>query len=131
MQGKLIGINTGYIFSRTGGQRGIGFAIPAALRPISSDSSGRRPVVRGWMVWPFRKLPGLANPSSCPSSARASLISDVNVRMRRPIRGMRRGDVVISPSIKAESQQITGTWSRRGVGKDADIKILREGEDRC
>src|SRR5881398_3914124 len=49
LKGELIGINTA-IFSRTGGNEGIGFAVPVSLaKPVTESLIKTGKVVRGWL----------------------------------------------------------------------------------
>src|SRR5713101_5161418 len=49
LNGELIGINTA-IFSRTGGNEGIGFAVPVNLaKPVAESLIKMGKVVRGWL----------------------------------------------------------------------------------
>ncbi|HNV25526.1 MAG TPA: Do family serine endopeptidase [Nitrospira sp.] len=132
MQGKLIGINTA-IFSRTGGSEGIGFAIPSSIATDIVDSLTKTgKVVRGWMGVAIQEItPALAKSFKLPEQRKGVLISDVNENGPSHTAGMRRGDVVISFNGKEVQSvsQLRNLVARMGVGKDADIKILREGKE--
>ncbi len=132
MQGKLIGINTA-IFSRTGGSEGIGFAIPSSIATDIVESLTKTgKVVRGWMGVAIQEItPALAKSFKLPEQRKGVLISDVNENGPSHTAGMRRGDVVISFNGKEVQSvsQLRNLVARMGVGKDADIKILREGKE--
>ncbi|MBA5862915.1 MAG: Do family serine endopeptidase [Nitrospira sp. CR1.1] len=132
MQGKLIGINTA-IFSRTGGSEGIGFAIPSSIATDIVDSLTKTgKVVRGWMGVAIQEItPALAKSFKLPEQRKGVLISDVNENGPSHTAGVRRGDVVISFNGKdvQSVSQLRNLVARMGVGKDADIKILREGKE--
>jgi len=132
MQGKLIGINTA-IFSRTGGSEGIGFAIPSSIATDIVESLTKTgKVVRGWMGVAIQEItPALAKSFKLPDQRKGVLISDVNENGPSHTAGMRRGDVVISFNGKEVQSvsQLRNLVARMGVGKDADIKILREGKE--
>lgn len=132
MQGKLIGINTA-IFSRTGGSEGIGFAIPSSIATDIVDSLTKMgKVVRGWMGVAIQEItPALAKSFKLPEERKGVLISDVNENGPSHTAGMRRGDVVIAFNGKEVQSvsQLRNLVARMAVGKDADIKILREGKE--
>ncbi|MGC3974630.1 MAG: Do family serine endopeptidase [Nitrospira sp.] len=132
MQGKLIGINTA-IFSRTGGSEGIGFAIPSSIATDIVESLTKTgKVVRGWMGVAIQEItPALAKSFKLPEQRKGVLISDVNENGPSHTAGMRRGDVVVSFNGKEVQSvsQLRNLVARMGVGKDADIKILREGKE--
>lgn len=132
MHGKLIGINTA-IFSRTGGSEGIGFAIPSSIATDIVESLTKMgKVVRGWMGVAIQEItPALAKSFKLPEERKGVLISDVNENGPSHTAGMRRGDVVIAFNGKEVQSvsQLRNLVARMGVGKDADIKILREGKE--
>ncbi len=132
MNGELIGINTA-IFSRTGGSEGIGFAIPSsiALDVVESlTKSGR--VIRGWMGVAIQEItPALAKSFKLPDQRKGVLISDVNENGPSFQAGLKRGDVVIAFNGKEVQSvsQLRNLVARTTVGKDAEIKVLRDGKE--
>jgi serine protease Do len=132
MNGELIGINTA-IFSRTGGSEGIGFAIPSsiALDVVESlTKSGR--VIRGWMGVAIQEItPALAKSFKLPDQRKGVLISDVNENGPSFLAGLRRGDVVIAFNGKEVQSvsQLRNMVARTTVGKDAEVKVLRDGKE--
>jgi serine protease Do len=132
MQGKLIGINTA-IFSRTGGSEGIGFAIPSSIAmDIVESLTKTGKVVRGWMGVAIQEItPALAKSFKLPEQRKGVLISDVNENGPSHAAGMRRGDVVVAFNGKEVQSvsQLRNLVARTTVGKDADVKILREGKE--
>jgi serine protease Do len=132
MNGELIGINTA-IFSRTGGSEGIGFAIPSsiALDVVESlTKSGR--VVRGWMGVAIQEItPALAKSFKLPEQRKGVLISDVNENGPSFQAGLKRGDVVIAFNGKEVQSvsQLRNLVARTTVGKDAEVKVVREGKE--
>ncbi len=132
MQGKLIGINTA-IFSRTGGSEGIGFAIPSSIAmDIVESLTKTGKVVRGWMGVAIQEItPALAKSFKLPEQRKGVLISDVNENGPSHAAGMRRGDVVVAFNGKEVQSvsQLRNLVARTTVGKDADVKILRDGKE--
>ena len=132
MNGDLIGINTA-IFSRTGGSEGIGFAIPSSIAVDIVDSLQKTgKVVRGWMGVAIQEItPALAKSFKLPEQRKGVLISDVNENGPSHAAGVKRGDVVVSFNGKEVQSvsQLRNLVARTVVGKDAQIKILREGKE--
>jgi serine protease Do len=132
MQGKLIGINTA-IFSRTGGSEGIGFAIPSSIAlDIVESLTKTGKVVRGWMGVAIQEItPALAKSFKLPEQRKGVLISDVNENGPSHAAGMKRGDVVVAFNGKEVQSvsQLRNLVARTTVGKEADIKILRDGKE--
>ncbi len=132
MDGELIGINTA-IFSRTGGSEGIGFAIPSTIALDIVDSlvkTGK--VVRGWMGVAIQEItPALAKSFKIPENRKGVLISDVNENGPSFAAGIKRGDVVIAfngREVQSVSQ-LRNLVARTVVGREAEVKILRDGKE--
>jgi serine protease Do len=132
MNGDLIGINTA-IFSRTGGSEGIGFAIPSSIAlDIVESLQKTGKVVRGWMGVAIQEItPALAKSFKLPEQRKGVLISDVNENGPSYEAGIKRGDVVIAFNGKdvQSVSQLRNLVARTMVGKDAQVKILRDGRE--
>ncbi|HSA61926.1 MAG TPA: Do family serine endopeptidase [Nitrospiraceae bacterium] len=132
MNGDLIGINTA-IFSRTGGSEGIGFAIPSSIALDIVDSLQKTgKVVRGWMGVAIQEItPALAKSFKLPEQRKGVLISDVNENGPSHAAGIKRGDVVVAFNGKEVQSvsQLRNLVARTMVGKDAQVKVLRDGKE--
>jgi len=132
MNGDLIGINTA-IFSRTGGSEGIGFAIPSSIALDIVDSLQRTgKVVRGWMGVAIQEItPALAKSFKLPEQRKGVLISDVNENGPSHAAGIKRGDVVVAFNGKEVQtvSQLRNLVARTVVGKNALVKVLRDGKE--
>jgi len=132
MNGDLIGINTA-IFSRTGGSEGIGFAIPSSIAlDIVESLQKTGKVVRGWMGVAIQEItPALAKSFKLPEQRKGVLISDVNENGPSYAAGVKRGDVVIGFNGKEVQSvsQLRNLVARTMVGKDAQVKVLRDGKE--
>ena len=132
MNGELIGINTA-IFSRTGGSEGIGFAIPSSIAlDIVESLQKTGKVVRGWMGVAIQEItPALAKSFKLPEQRKGVLISDVNENGPSHAAGIKRGDVVVAFNGKdvQNVSQLRNLVARTMVGKDAQVKVLRDGKE--
>ncbi|HEY5626874.1 MAG TPA: Do family serine endopeptidase [Nitrospira sp.] len=132
MSGELIGINTA-IFSRTGGSEGIGFAIPSSIALDIVDSLQKTgKVVRGWMGVAIQEItPALAKSFKLPEQRKGVLISDVNENGPSFAGGVKRGDIVIGFNGKEVQSvsQLRNLVARTIVGKEAQVKVLRDGKE--
>jgi len=132
LSGELIGINTA-IFSRTGGSEGIGFAIPSSIALDIVDSLQKTgKVVRGWMGVAIQEItPALAKSFRLPEQRKGVLISDVNENGPSHAAGVKRGDVVIAFNGKEVQNvsQLRNLVARTIVGRDAQVKVLRDGKE--
>ena len=95
LKGELIGINTA-IFSRTGGNEGIGFAVPVSLaKPVAESLIKIGKVVRGWLGVAIQEItPDLAKAFKVREQ-KGALVSDVNEQGPALKAGLQRGDVIV------------------------------------
>ncbi|MDR2188382.1 MAG: Do family serine endopeptidase [Azonexus sp.] len=96
IQGNLVGINTA-IYSRTGGNQGIGFAIPAgSARNIMEQIIEHGSVTRGWIGVETQEIsPELAESFGLPDTEGA-LIAGVMRGGPAEAAGIRPGDVLLA-----------------------------------
>jgi len=128
-EGRLIGINTA-ILSRSGGNQGIGFAIPINLARYVKDSlvkDGR--VSRGYLGVVIQDLnPALAKEFQL-NDRQGVLVSDVTADGPAGRAGMKSGDVVIEFNHKPvqNSRQLKLEVAQTKPGKTVPVKFLRQG----
>ena len=132
LKGELIGINTA-IFSRTGGNEGIGFAVPVSLAKNITDSlikTGK--VVRGWLGVAIQEItPDLAKAFKAKDQ-KGALVSDVNEQGPALKAGVQRGDVIVEFDGK-EVQTVSDLRNRVAqtqVGAKVPLKVIREGQEK-
>jgi serine protease Do len=132
LKGELIGINTA-IFSRTGGNEGIGFAVPVSLAKNITDSlikTGK--VVRGWLGVAIQEItPDLAKAFKAKEQ-KGALVSDVNEQGPALKAGVKRGDVIVEFDGK-EVQTVSDLRNRVAqtqVGSKVPLKVVREGQEK-
>lgn len=131
MEGNLIGINTA-ILSRSGGNVGIGFAIPSNMaRPIVESLMQHGKVVRGWLGVAIQAVDAdLAKVLNLPENS-GVLVSDVNKDTPAAKAGVRRGDVIMS----VDDHKVRTTGELRnaiaaaGANRTVRLRILREGKE--
>jgi len=128
--GKVVGVNTA-IFSRSGGNQGIGFAIPINMaRDIMNEliDSGR--VVRGYLgVLPQDITPELAQALNVPVHA-GVLIATVEPGTPAAKAGIRKRDVILTFN---EREVKTANALRIAVaavkpGATVPVEVLRDGQ---
>ncbi|MCP9447631.1 MAG: PDZ domain-containing protein, partial [Nitrospira sp.] len=89
-------------------------------------------VVRGWMGVAIQEItPALAKSFKLPENRKGVLISDVNEGGPSFAAGIRRGDVVVAFNGKEVQNvsQLRNIVARTMVGKEAEVKILRDGRE--
>jgi serine protease Do len=131
-QGRLVGINTS-ILSRTGGNQGIGFAVPSNLCRWVMDSlvkSGK--VTRGFLGVVIQNLtPDLAKAFKVNRSAGA-LISEVTPNGPADAAGLKNGDVVLEYDNKPieSASQLKLRVAETSPGVNVPVQIDRSGESK-
>jgi serine protease Do len=129
-EGRLIGINTA-ILSRTGGNQGIGFAIPANLARDVMESliqDGR--VTRGYMGVMIQDVtPALAREFKLQDGKGGALVGDVTPKGPAEKAGIQSGDVITEFNGKrvADSRQLKLEAARAKPGETVPVKVLRDG----
>ena len=93
--GRLIGINTA-ILSRSGGNQGIGFAVPANLaREVMDSLVSKGEVVRGYLGVMLQDVtPALAEEFNLKAGQHGALVSDVTAKSPAEKAGLKDGDVI-------------------------------------
>ena len=128
-EGRRVGINTA-IISRSGGNQGIGLAVPVNLARSVLDKlvSGGK-VTRGYLgILPQDVDAGLAKQFNLPSEDGA-LVGDVTADSPAQKGGLKAGDVIVAINGKkiTGAQNLKVTVSQLQPGTDAVVKIYRNG----
>lgn len=129
-EGRVIGLNTA-ILSRTGGNIGIGFAIPVNLvRNVMQSLMETGTVERGFLgVSPQALTPELAEQLNVPEP-RGALVSTVVPDSPAAEAGLQAGDVIVSVDGNPVSDDLglRLTISQMRPGTTARIEFYRDGE---
>jgi serine protease DegQ len=130
-KGNLIGINTA-IYSRSGGNMGIGFAIPInTAKQVMESILASGSVTRGWIgVEPQNLSKELAESLNLPKDTTGVLISGVLEGGPADKAGMKPGDVLTQVNGQAVNDVITllNRIAQTGPGDEAKINLLRKGK---
>jgi len=144
MQGKVIGINSA-IISRSGGNMGVGFAIPVSMaRNVYRQIREHGSVTRGWLGVSIQNLtPELAEEFGVPGEKGALVAQVLGDGSPAAKAGLQAGDVIVSfagepiesgrdlsmqvasvaPGTKAEVE-----YSRDGTRHTAEVTVARREE---
>ena len=130
IQGNVIGINTALI-SPTGGNVGIGFAIPAEqIAPVVEQLRRGQRVQRGYIGVALQNLDeGLAAALNLDRN-RGELIRSVTPGGPADRAGIRQGDVVISVAGQpvTPDQTLAYLVSRQAIGSRIPMELIRNGQ---
>jgi len=128
LKGEVIGINSAIV--ATG--QGIGFAIPSNMaKTVISQLKEKGKVTRGWIGVSIQSLTPEIAQSFKLKEPTGALVADVMPGSPADIAGIKRGDIIISfdgKEIKSMSD-LPRTVAETPVGKDVDIKIIRNGKE--
>ncbi len=130
LRGELVGINTA-IYSQSGGNIGIGFAIPINMaQRVMEQLVEFGEVNRGFLGAEMQNLtPDLAAAFGLPNPAGAVL---VNIMPGSPAdkAGLRAGDVVVTVNDKAvrDATDLRNTVGLMRVGDPLQLEVLRDGK---
>jgi serine protease Do len=127
-EGRLIGINTA-ILSRSGGNQGIGFAIPTNLaREVMESLVKDGKVTRGYLGVAIQDVtPALAKEFKLKETGGA-LIADVVPNGPADKAGLQSGDVVMEFDGKVrDSRHLKLQVACTKPGESVPVKVLREG----
>ena len=130
LRGEVVGINTA-IFSQTGGNMGIGFAIPANLaRELVPQLKDKGKVVRGYLGVTIQKVTGDIAATMGLKNESGALVADVAEGGPAERSGIKSGDVIIEFNGKAikDSADLPLEVARVAPGKTAQVKILRDAK---
>ena len=131
-QGRVVGINT-MIFSQSGGNIGIGFAIPINLaRQLIPQLESSGHVTRGWLGVTIQELtPNLAEAIGSDRKEGA-LVAEVAPNSPAAGAGLRVGDVITSYDSKRidESHQLPMLVASTAVGSTVPLTVVRKGEEK-
>lgn len=131
LEGNVIGINTA-ITSPSGGNIGIGFAIPINMaRQVMSTLMSEGKVSRGYLaLYPQDIDEDLAQALKLKSTM-GTLVADVTPDGPADKAGIKRGDVIVEFNGKKveNSMQLRNMVAQVPPGKTAEVMLIRNGKD--
>jgi serine protease Do len=130
--GRMIGINTA-IFSLSGGNQGIGFAVPANLARGVMESlikTGR--VSRGFLGIGLQPLSEDLAKQFKIDSTNGALVSEVQAKSPAEKAGIQTGDVVVEVGGKKIEgpRELQLMVAALAPGSKVDVKLLRDGKEK-
>ena len=130
-RGELVGINTAILAGNSGGNQGIGFAVPVNLaRQVMDAIVTHGSVTRSYLGVSVQDVtPGIAKAIGLNSPSGA-LVGEVTPNSPAQKIGLQSGDVIteINGTSIAESNQLKMTVSMMNAGQTAKLKVFRNGQ---
>jgi len=132
VEGRLIGINQS-IFSRSGGNNGIGFAVPINLaRTVLERLATDGKITRGYLgVNPQAVTPDLAKAFKLADNSGA-LVGGVQPNTPAEAAGIKEGDVIIELEGKkvTDPRHLRLTISQTPPKTKVSLKVIRDGKEK-
>jgi serine protease Do len=129
-RGELVGINTAILSHGSGGNEGIGFAIPANLaRNVMGQILDHGKVTRGYLGVVIQPIsPAMAKQLGL-SKLQGALVGDVSSKGPAQSAGVQRGDVILSINGKTvnDSNELRNTVSMMQPGETVRLEVSRNG----
>jgi serine protease Do len=130
LDGEMVGVNTA-IFSRTGGNIGIGFAIPVNMaKNVMAQLKEHGKVTRGWLGVVIQQVtPDLAENFGLDRPIGA-LVGQVMPDSPAEKAGLKAGDVIIEYKGNEVSQMsmLPAMVANTSVGEKAELVMIRDGK---
>jgi serine protease Do len=129
LEGAVVGVNSA-IYTRSGSNIGIGFAIPVNLvKEELPELNARGKVVRGWLGIYIEQVSAEAARRAQMAGPRGALITEVLASGPAAAAGLRRGDIIIEFDHHevGDSQELPLLVGAVPIGRTVRVRILRRG----
>jgi len=130
IEGQVIGINTAIISGDTGGNVGIGFAIPINIaKGILKDLKETGSVTRGWLGVMIQKITPELEKSFGLNQSEGALVGDVIPDGPASKGGILRGDVItkFNNQLVRKMEDLPKIVAATNPGSAVDVELIREG----
>ncbi len=130
-EGRLIGINTAILSGNSGGNQGIGFAVPINLARHDMDQIlAHGKVERGYLgILPQDITPSMAKALNV-SETRGALVGDVTANSPASKAGLQKGDIILDVNGEAisDANQLRLKIGTLDPNARVNLKVLRDGK---
>jgi len=128
--GQVIGINT-LIYTRTGANNGIGFAIPMDLaRNVVEQLKAHGRVIRGWLGVEIQEVTADLAQSFGLNKPEGALVAAVDRSGPAAKAGIERGDIVVKFNGKDvhDEHELPTYVAQTPINRTVDVTVLRNGK---
>ena len=129
LKGEVIGVNTA-IFSPSGGNVGIAFAIPASsAERVIDDLKDDGHVVRGWLGVQIQGITPEIADSLRLDTAKGALVADATAESPAAAAGLKSGDTILAVDGKdvADPRELASTIAGYAPGTTVKVTLWRDG----
>jgi len=129
--GHLIGINTAILSGNSGGNQGIGFAVPINMARHDMDQIlAHGKVERGYLgIYPQNVTPAMAKAFNT-NQVGGALVGDVTAGSPAAQGGVQKGDIIMEVNGKpvADANELRLTVGGMSPNENVRLKVLRNGQ---
>lgn len=129
LQGDVIGINTA-IFSRSGGNMGIGFAIPVNMaKTIVTQLRSTGKVTRGWIGVRIQTVTKELADALGLGALHGALVASVEAKGPADISGVLAGDVIVkfNGHEVGRMKELPAIVAETPINKEVQMEVIRNG----
>ncbi len=129
LNGAVVGVNSA-IYTRSGSNIGIGFAIPVNLvKEELPELSARGKVIRGWLGVYIEQVSAEAARRAKMTEPHGAMVTEVLANGPAAAAGLRRGDIIVEFDHHqvGDSQELPLLVGGVPIGRTVRVKILRKG----
>jgi serine protease Do len=131
-RGELIGINTAILSHGSGGNQGIGFAVPVNLaRQVMDQIMDHGKVTRAYLGIVVQDVTPAIAKAMGQNELRGALVGDVKASSPAGKAGLQRGDIILEINGKqvSDSRELRMNISMMKPDADVKLRILRDGKE--